>query len=393
MAIALRNSNAETPNQNNCVLSTWSDIMLMNGNASQWHFGQVSGAGAPFFTSDNKEGTVYLQSEREFIARMMELAITKVGHSLNFWPRPAYFTETLPIGRGWPIRSQQFRTRYMKLIELGTRATSVITAAVTVAYSDPNQTGVKDTASVTVTTTVADDEIELYFRTADGAPSAANQRYRIEPVTVVDNGNGTKTISGFRGLFVKPSIWAVEYDLADPNSKTPNAADTADSNDFVTAVDVYRRYTDSSTALQIIAHDGTVLQSFAGEIDDAEAGIVRAGGDWCDWTCWEQAPYKIKINTYSGAPLVNGMMDSDLSNAVVSLANANMDMQMTHMHYWALTMWKQHRSPMMDGQVSLLSPSEAANPFGQRQGQIQAWRTVSMRAMVKGGKLTASMQW
>ncbi len=393
MAIALRNSNSETPNQSNSVLSIWSDFMLMNGNAQQWHFNQVSGAGAPFFTANDKEGGIYLQTERELIARSMETALIKVGNYLNYWPRPAWFTETLPIGRGWPVRYQEFRTRYLKLIELGTRATSVIQAGATVSYTDPNQTGVMDTASVTVTTTVADDEIELYFRVADGcSPAAGNYRYRIEPVTVVDNGNGTKTISGFRGLFVKPSVWAVEYNLQDPNSKTPNNADTAQTNDFVTKVDVYRVYTDTSTALQIMAHDGTVLESFTGEIDDAEWGIVRAGGDWCNWTCWEQSPYKIKINYRAGVELVNGYMDSDFQQAVVALANCSMDgYQLSDMHYWALTMWKRHNAPMMEGQVALLSQGEAKNPFGLRTGQVIAWRTVSMRMNIKGGKMTANM--
>lgn len=388
MAIALRNSSSETPGQNNCVLSTWCDIMLMNENSSRWHFGQVSGKGAPFFTSNNKEGTVYLQTEREIIARAMETALIKIAHDLNYWPRPAYFTETLPIGRGTPVRFQEFRTRYLKLIDLGVRATSVITAGVTVSYTDPNGTGVLDTASVTVTTTVADDEIELYFRTADGAKSAGNQRYRIEPLTIVDNGNGTKTLSGFRGLFVKPSIWAVEYDLQDSNSRTPNAADTADVNDFVTKVDVYRVYTDTSTALQVMAHDGTVLESFTGEIDDAEWGIVRAGGDWCNASCWCRAPYKIKINYKAGAELVDGIMDSDFARAIVALANCEMDSQLSDMHYWALTMWKRHTAPMMEGQIALLSQGEARNPYGLRTGQVIAWRTVAQRMSVKGGKLT-----
>lgn len=389
MPIALRNSNSETPNFNNCVLSTWADMMLMADKASQWHFCQVSGAGAPFFTSNSKEGTVYLQTEREYIARNMETALIKVAQGLNYWPRPAYFTETLAIGRGSPIRGQEFRTRYLKLIELGIRATSVIQAGVAVTYSDQYGTGIQDLGSVTVATTVADDEIELYFRTADGAPTAGNQRYRIEPVTVVDNGNGTKTISGFRGLFVKPSIWAVEYDLTDPNSKTPNAADTADPTDFVTSIDVYRVYTDDSTAIQIMAHDGTVLESFTGEIDDAEWGIVRAGGDWCTASCWTQRPFKIKINYRAGVELVNGYMDNDLASAVVELANCEMDMTLTDMHFWALSMWKQHVGPLSQGTIPLLSAVEARNPFGLRTGQVKAWRTVSSRVNMKGGKLTA----
>lgn len=388
MAIALRNSNSETPNQNNCVLSTWADIMLITANASLWHFNQVSGAGAPFNTSNDKEGGVYLQTERELIARAMEQALVTVGHELNYWPRPAWFTETQPIGRGAPVRLQDFRTRYQKLIALGTRATSLIDDNVIVTYSDQYGTGIQDLASVTVTTTVADDEIQLYFKTADGAPTACHQRYRIEPVTVVDNGNGTKTIRGFRGLFVKPSIWAVEYDLTDPNSKTPNAADTADNNDFVTAVDVYRVYTDDSTALQVIAHDGTVLESFAGEIDDYEWGIVRAGGNWCSSSCWSRSPFKVKINYYAGAELVNGIMDNDLASAVVALANCNMDMKLTHMHYWAISMWQAQTNPLAQGNTPLLSATEARNPFGLRAGQVQAWKTVSRRMNVKGGKLT-----
>jgi hypothetical protein len=175
------------------------------------------------------------------------------------------------------------------MIALGQRATSLIQAGVSVVYSDPNSIGVNDTATITVNSAVANDEIKLYFRTADGAPTAGDARYEIEPTVITDNGAGVVTIKAHRALFVKPKEWAREYEAFDANFNSPNIVDTGTAAGFVTAVDVYRVYTDTSAAISLQAADGTELQSYTGEIIDAELGTFRLGDLCATMVRWPSA--------------------------------------------------------------------------------------------------------
>src|SRR5262245_5303435 len=113
-----------------------------------WLFNQIIGKGAPVQTSYDKGGTVYLQKERELIARHLEQAIQNIAHTLNYWPCPAWFQDTQFVGRGIPFRNQTYRTKWANVIELGKRATSLIQSGVSITYSDSTggSLGIDDTA-------------------------------------------------------------------------------------------------------------------------------------------------------------------------------------------------------------------------------------------------------
>jgi len=160
MAIALNVSNNETVGQNNHYLNAWQPFMMEN----IWLFNQISGQGAPIQTGNDKAGGVYLQPEREYIARALESAATRIARDLNYWPNPAYFREVIPLGRGVPIQAQIHQGKWLKMIELGKRGSTLIQAGVAIVYSDASGFGVDDTATITVATTLTDpNEIKLYF--------------------------------------------------------------------------------------------------------------------------------------------------------------------------------------------------------------------------------------
>lgn len=390
MAIALDISNDETPNQNNHFLNQWPKIML---EQTPWHFNQCAGVGAPVQTGNDLGGLVYLQTEREYIARHLESAAIRMATDLNYWICPAYFSELIPIGSGYPIQAQYLTARYCKMIELGTRATTLIQAGAAVVYSDPNSIGVNDTATITVVTGIANAEIKLYFQVADGAPTAGDYRYEIEP-TIITDAAGTVTIKAHRALFVKPSQWAREYIANDPNFNSPNIVDTGTAAGFVTAVDVYRVYTATTSNVSLIASDGsTVLQTYTGEILDARLSTFRLGdfcADWCGG--W---PKFVRVNYKAGAALQNNHIDGELYEACVAMACADMDAMLSKMSYWALNQFEKWHEPLaekMGGQlIPVATKSESQSKYGARTGQIKAWRTVTDRRIMKAHKLTMNL--
>ncbi len=356
---------------------------------SIWTFNQCAGVGAPVQTANDKGGIVYLQKEREYIARMLERAAGRMAQDLNYWINPAYFSEELPLGKGVPVAAQIHQTRYAKVEELGQKGTALISAGAAVVYSDPNSVGVADTATITINTTIANSEIRLFFRTADGAPAACDARCEIEPINVTDNGAGTVTITAHRALFVKPSQWAREYIASDANFNSPNVIDTATATGFVTAVDVYRVYTDTSANIELLSADGTLLQTYTGEIINAELGAFRMG-DLCGDSCYEKKPNRLVVKYRAGSPLVNGNIDSELYEACAAYAAANMESRLGKMSYWSLDLWERYHTPMVEkigvAMVPIATKSQSNSGYGARTGQVLAWEVVMDRRVEKGHK-------
>lgn len=394
MAILKEISNQFTPGQNHHLLNAWQRLMLED----IWHFNQIIGKGAPLETSYDKGGTVYLQKERELIGRHLEQCLMKVAHEVNYWPSPAWFTDTQFIGRGVPLRNQTFRTNWVKIIEFGQRASSLIQANVAVTYSDPTSIGIDTLATITVlNVNEAVNEVQFFFRTADGALGAGDPRYEIDPLTITKSGT-TITATGHRALFALPTLWDTPYTTTDPNLNRPNAGDTQNAANFVTQVDCYRVYNDTGANIQVLAGDGTVLETFTGEILDADVGIYRLGGLCCNASCWTKPAYTIRTNYHAGLPLVNGFMDSEFIEGIIHFANARMIDKLSGMSSWTLNQWQTDTYPMVanvgnNQSISVLSPSDAQNPFGLRTGEVRAWQMASDRRFMKAGKLTQGWKW
>lgn len=391
MAIALQVSSNVTPNQNKHLINLWPQAMLEN----IWTFNQCAGLGAPLQTANDKAGKVYLQTEREYIARNLEAAADRMAGDLNYSLMPLYFTERIPIGSAWPVQGQYFQARWCKMIELGSRAQTLIQAGVAVTYTDPNSVGVNDTATVTVVTGIANAEIKLFFRTADGAPSAGDYRYEIEP-TFITNSAGTVTITAHRALFVSPRQWAREYVANDPNFNSPNIVDTGTAAGFVTAVDVYRVYTDTSDNVELLSSDGsTVLQTYTAEILDYELSTFRIGDFCSSFNDCCGYPKFIQVNYKAGSPLVNNNIDSELFEAAVGFACGNMMSKLTAQSMWSLDLYNKYHGLMVETMNNQLVPTAtkmmSSSQYGARYGQALAWSVVNDRRIMRGHKLTMNL--
>lgn len=368
------------------LLNAWQRI----NQESIWRFNQAAGTGAPL-----GECPVYIQDDREQIAEALNDAWQLFTTYLGYYPSPVWTSETIRLGGGRPYQLQRLAAKVGYLVEFGQRATSLIQASAAVTYSDTDNDGVDDTATITVASTVDVDEVQIFFRTADGAPGAADERYQIEPVSVTASG-GNISIRGHRALFVKPStIWNIPYTPTDPNFRTRNYADTASATGFLTSVDVYRVYNDTTVTGQLISDpiwtqgtdlDGNILTSADVRITDAERGRFEVRTD-CSAVLNCVGPLEaVRVYYRAGYPLVNGQMDNQLLRGIIRLANANMYRKLCTFCPETADIWEQDRTPAGAAE-NPVATRHANNPFGLMKGQVAAWLTVLARTQPSGGAM------
>lgn len=353
------------------LLARWPVLM----DESVYRFFQVAGSGVQ--VTDTEDATrVYVQYERESVAAALNRAVTTMQPYLGFYPRPHYVpdTVTLPVRGDIPWYAQTFQLPFGHLIEFGQRAASVIQASATVSYSDTDDDVLDDTASITVTTDVDASEVQVFYRTADGAPSAAHQNWRIEPVTVTDNGDGTVKITGHRALFVSPALWAKPF--TSPNYRNTNPGDAQQGDDFVTAVDVYRVYTDTDGAVTLISspRDTTDYEvEITADIENATLGTFSLR--MMDGGSTPVHPRQVRCYVRAGYPETrDGLMNTTLEQSIVRFANALMVENPTKSSRTRL-LFEHDYQPPGEGEFTMRqawSPAE----FGIKRGALAAWDTV-----------------
>lgn len=285
-----------------------------------WTFNQVTGSGA--LVVPNRQNLPYIQTERDMIATALHDAARHVSEHLGFFPRPTWVEETVTVNRdnGW--NRQTLETRWAHLRAIGRRAASLIVADAAVTYSDSDADGVDDTATITVTTDVEAAEVEVFVRTADGAPSAAHPRWQIDGLRAAASG-GSVTLTGHRALLVQPAVWAQDYD--GHQLQTKHAADTGTPGDFLTAVDVYRVYADPTQAVELVLNPDLVGEGndrlyVTADITNSEAGYftLRAASGQ---TLPLVQPAVVRLWYQAGLPLVDGGMNRQLETAIIRYAN------------------------------------------------------------------------
>lgn len=300
------------------LLNRWPSIV----REDIWAFNQFSGDGA--LKVPYRGNMPYVQSEREGIATALHDVAQQAAEHLGFSPRPTWVeAEPVYVDPDARYDAQTYTARWGYIEAIGKRATSEISSDVEITYSDTDEDGIRDTATLTVTTDVDVSEIEVFFRTADGAPSAAHARWQIEGLTVTKSGN-TVTITGHAALFAHPrKVWALEYDNHDIQTK--HAGDPREIDHFVTHVDVYRVYADPTQAVQVISNPRVVGEDSAivyatADITNARAGYftVRTASDQ---TPPSTQPRTVKIWYKAGLPLEDGNMNRALETAIVRYTN------------------------------------------------------------------------
>lgn len=283
----------------------------------------------------------------------------------------------------------------------GQRAVSVISAGAAVVYTDEDGDGYKETATAAVATSVTDlNQIAVFYRSADTPlGTAADPEWEVRPITVGITA-GTATIRWRRELGVIANLLT---------ELEPEAVDGAIDANFITAVDVYRRYTDPATSARyewegggcgcvcgsascgytvgtgcLLAHDerNSIASIQPATYDAATAAWTMASWAYCRRpdraVTWYRAGYR---DMRRPRPYYD--MDPMLERCVAYMATALLERPVCGCDSVAsqMAMWRQDLAMTPVGDVGggsfQISQGDLANPFGTRYGQVWAWRVLS----------------
>lgn len=266
-------------------------------------------------------------------------------------------------------------TSYGKIVNVGVENTLLLKANAAITYSDPDGDGWKELGTVSVVTTVTDkNEIAIY------PPGLYGERYRIRPLTVTFLA-GTATIT------FPTYLAAIDTDIANMTM------DLEDFSNFLTLVDIYRRYNDESTEGELIWEAGSdcvlgpTSQTAELAVRLKEQGFLLpmpATYDAVDG--WEasclsigQDPDRVKASYTSGIPLdSNGQINRLWAEVISAYAAALLPAPPCGCDCGSnrIAWWREDFSAVI-GDISWKRGNGSAildNPFGPERGAIMAWQ-------------------
>ncbi|MFW6031170.1 MAG: hypothetical protein ACOC9T_01145 [Myxococcota bacterium] len=318
-------------------------------------------------------------------------------HALGPRARP----EAVGLGQLDPSGHRRtVRLNWAKFISPGKRATETVDAGAAITYSDEDGDSYSETATVTVTTDVADCELGVFYPEHPG-----DERWRIRPVKVEDNGDGTKDLTFRREQVILEKFLT---QLARPNEQKPPSVDGAKDANFLAEVAVVRVYTDPAeqadllweplgrnTSVHCVCGQGCqfAVQTACLTSRDRELGIV--GYHAAEWDDSDEefdlktldvcrAPDQIRVWYFAGnrdesLTCPDNIMERRWAFAVAQLAASKLDRDVCGCDpQWT----RQLREDLaFEGGAEQfnryrLSSRLMDNPFGTRRGAVEAWRIV-----------------
>lgn len=194
-------------------------------------------------------------------ASWMQLANTilnveqELANLVGYWPGPMFMIEEehdypnpyYPEFKGYGTNVAGYMKsvdlKYGKVVAAGRRAVTLIgtpkTTSGTLIYSDDDGDGFYETATIRLPTTLTDkNEIKVYYTGTNGEPD-----WEIRSPRSVKISGGFVTIVFYAWQFINPDLFE---DF--PTENGLEAIDISTTANYVTSVDVYREYTDSTQA-------------------------------------------------------------------------------------------------------------------------------------------------
>lgn len=337
---------------------------------------------------------------RQEIANAIQQAEDTIYRALKFSAAPRWFSDEIDVTAfrrvgaygGFGVRTNNFH-----LIEPGVeRLDFMITAPLT--YTDEDGDGYPETAHVGQfnTTVINDNEITLF------APGYGfDPAYEIRPIRVSLAADGACDIQFPRHLAVRPDL---------QERLDAEGIDGMATTNFLTEVSIYRRYSDSSGAVELEwacgrCGDCSVCQTSTATgcmlIQNSKNGLAHiqpavwqadeylsVGGQWIPDAClWINPPVRIKLNYRAGfrdarvpRSLVN--MAPELERAVAFLALSYLDRdwltceQIRNLQaHWRFDLAKQESTSAQSSSFRLDNYLLRC-PFGTTRAALYAWRVI-----------------
>jgi hypothetical protein len=414
-------------------LEEWRESMHYN----PWHFWGLAGEFAPVNSRCSTTVQKYAWQGADAAGRfdIVNAIITaeeRLIPLMGFSTAPHYVEFTLP----WPRYGGATNINWMgyansegrwenvqlpegHVLAAGVETLDEIDLGAAVVFSDSDGDGLNDTFTVTVplAAIVSTAEIAVYYSAADRLDGDAPlEKWRIRPLKVTVNAAlMTATIKGRVWQIVKPSFY-----------ERPSGAelDAEDASNYVTTLDVYRRYTSSgnelATAQALFVWETAPYPLFCAYptegtdpagiaytygrvgIRDAEKGIVTVGesvydaatGTWSasPWFCNYQfrPPDRVIIRALCGVQKrVGDRVDDRMTRVVARLSAAEMARRICacedankEIYHWQFDLARTGGANSEEyGQIAL---SDLSNPLGTRRGQVYAWKEIKTNRQLGG---------
>lgn len=329
----------------------------------------------------------------------------EVARMMGYWPAPTWLTnepcriyprfyQTLAAyGIYGTVHSREnsVRTKWGKVIAPGRRTATFIDSPRPV-YSDEDADGFNETATITFATTVTDTkEIHIYFYDHNG-----EEEWEIRPARSITITGGNCTVVFWSWQLIEPTLyeWFPTADDHDP-------IDISTDVNFVTEVDAYRVYNDTtqvavqfswepdvscaSDTIALTTQNGTFLvrNTDNGDIIPYPATY---GTDWQrdDFTlCYE--PDNVNLWYYAGdqsqkylASRDNDPLSDWWAKIIAWLATSRLERPFCSCGN-LLALQRDLRTDLaFSGEnVSFATTEDILNcPFGTRKGEVMAWSQI-----------------
>ena len=289
------------------------------------------GRGENYFSNTNSCNDIFYQYmwqnqdnvSREEIALAIKQAEDMVSTVLTYSPAPHWIEQEIrnypqyfrPDAYSWGMSDvrgipKSVQLTEGKFIEGGRRTLTLVDDAVTVTYSDADNDGFDETATITASTSLTDKcEIKVYYAGKAGAAD-----WEIRPARSVTLSGGVVTFVFWSWQLFKPTLLDAFPRSTPPTNENPygvQSVDIEDATSYVTTVDIYREYTDTTA----------VSATFYWE----RVGLLNAGislGGWCCGSCGNTGCPACEFITQDGCIIVK---DANGTNVVPTPASYDSD--------------------------------------------------------------------
>lgn len=293
----------------------------------------------------------------------------------------------------------------------GIRASALLEAGATIAYTDPDGDSYNELATVTVTVDAGTSpaEVRAYFPVSNGMVDAGGEdQWEIRPIKVTVSGT-TATITFRKELGVLPEL---QVDTIPPTDDSHlRGVDLSDETNVLVTVDVYRVYNDPqtqasmlwepfglgcgcNTGCEVCAYTTqTACLMLRGKRRNSQVGYRPATWDSTTESfdtaiaSVARQPDIIRLYYLAGwqderlsEPSIQ--MDPELERTVAYYAASLLDRPICECNN--VGSWVAHwrRDLAIRGEEGLrITPEDLGNPLGTRRGAINAWHKIRQLAI------------
>ncbi len=355
-AETLISTTVETCNTIPAFANTYSDLSLV----TLPRYAQIMQYPETAFFGINKEGDnagdcreIWTKYQRDMIARELWAAQQDIESHINYYLTPRWIES-----EEHPYTDKILYTYKTKLLALGTKATELIQAGVSVSHA-------ADPAVISVVTNVTNIS-ELYI-------CHPGTTIQIIPSSVVISG-GTATIQIPRARML----------LLSKIDNPSTGWDYTDTSNFESTVDIYRIYNSQDTTATLRWKNGLTGQcnncdeeydtNSCARIINYEKGLLNIVLTDISAPC-TCTPTSIRINYYSGISCAN----ESIVDAIIRLAHSKMPMQPCGCDK-VVYLWERDRNV-----PEALTANRINCPFGMSAGAWYAWEMVSLHLKTNRG--------